>query len=323
VLLRDEIIISNINQDLTVFTINETWFCPIKCKYCHIRNKASLLDKTVLSTENLIEGCNQAKKLQFKEYRISGGEPTIIGEKLFYDAKIIKKIVNKKPSLLTSGFFLSDIWCENASNLFSNIFISAESPINPYHSHTNPNQITNLIKERSSKKLPLKFGVILIPPTSYKHLYEIFSFFYNGVDGLSYPQISSPSIRSYIQPNHYQLSHLKDQTSRIFRDFGPIPFYFTEFIGPIQTFSNKIKRYVININPDGGFTPYSSAQDALYNKISDLNSINRHNSECKKCNWADCCNPWENRINIPTRQLCKVRISLFEGIFEGLKKFGN
>ena len=306
--------------DFKVFTINETWYCPIRCSYCHVTKKADLSDKTILSKANLRIACSQAKGYDFDEYRFSGGEPTVIKDKLFEDANIVREIAGRKPVLLTSGYGLSEEWCRNAENLFSNIYISSESPILPYHKKINPDLIVELIKNYSSKKVPLKLGLTLIRPEGYKQLYDIFSYFYEGTNYKSFPQLSSPSLKDYVHPTSNQLEHLQTETEKIFLDYGIIPFYFACFIGTSLFYGEKIDRYVVNVNPDGQYSPFNSISEALDNEI--LASLKRKNErrECVNCEWADSCNPWDTGVDAPDAQLCQVRKAIFSGIYKGLSR---
>lgn len=306
--------------DLTVLTMNETWYCPVRCGYCHITQKASLMDKKTLSTLALIKVCKEAKKYGFKEYRFSGGEPTVIGDKLFEHAKIVLKIVGKKPILLTSGYNLSEEWCEKAVNLFSAIYVSLESPIKPLHSLIRTDDILHFIREYSSDELPLKLGCTLIRPESYKHLYHIFSYLYEGTHGTSFPQLSSPTLKDYIAPTQTQLKYLQAETAKIYADYGIVPWYFSDIIGSVLHMKDRANRYVANLNPDGAFYPYSSLADALNQEILiKQKSLSERRPNCIKCEWFDCCNPFDNGIKIPYSNLCSLRKTLFQGILNGLE----
>jgi MoaA/NifB/PqqE/SkfB family radical SAM enzyme len=310
--------------DITVLTINETWYCPVKCPYCHITLKASLEDTRKLETEDLISACKEANRIGINQYRFSGGEPTIVGETLFEHAKIVTKITGKKPLLLTSGFNLSEEWCSEARNLFSGIYISAESPIKPFHSVIKPEKILHFIKQYSTKSLPLQLGITLIKPECYPKLYEIFSYLYEGADRKTIPQLSSPSLKNYISPTMSQLRYLKEETEKIFANFGIIPYYFSEFVGSLLHIRDKANRFVINLNPYGKFHPFSSLKEGLQRQVTLRKRIMFEKIEkCRECAWKDCCHTFDGGIinKIPYFSICSTRKTIYQGILDGLEIF--
>lgn len=314
---------SNGNEASTILTLNETWYCPIKCWYCHIRRKASLDNKRELNMENLIKACEKAVELGFNEYRFSGGEPTCVGDRLFEHARKIYEITGNKPSLLTSGYNLSEEWCEKAKNIFTAIYISVEDPIDPYHKVTDPDTILNFIKNFSSKQLPLKLGLTLIKPESYEHIYDTYSYLFKGTGKKCFPQLSSPYIYKYKIPTLNQVKDLCTETKKIFSEYGAIPFYFSEYIGAFPLSRKKIYRHVVNLNPDGTFYPFSSIDEALSQTTLRRKEQLNAREDCKICEWFDFCNPIDEHMKIHYSDLCFIRKSVFEAILEGLEIYGE
>lgn len=307
----------------TILTLNETWYCPLKCWYCHIRRKASLDDKRELDTKDLIKACEETVELGFDEYRLSGGEPTCIGDRLFEHAEKVYEITGKKPALLTSGYNLSEEWCDKAKNIFSGIYISVENPIDPYHKVTDPDILLHFIKDFSSKQLPLKLGLTLIKPESYGHLYDIYSYLLKGTDKRCFPQLSSPYIHEHKIPTLNQVKALCIETRKIFSEYGTVPFYFSEYIGVFPLSRKKINRHVVNLNPDGTIYPYSSIREALSCTISSrVEQLNKR-TDCKTCEWFDFCNPIDEHMDVHYSDLCFIRKAIFEAMLEGLEIYGE
>ena len=135
------------NNTLTVLTISLTWNCPVKCDYCHITSKASLDDKEIISRENLIQELKIAIDNNIDEIRFSGGEPVVIGDKLFEYADIVYDITGKKTNLLTSGIGINSKWLSKAKNKFLGIYVSVENPIEQYQTVVNNASILNSLRK--------------------------------------------------------------------------------------------------------------------------------------------------------------------------------
>lgn len=310
----------------TLLSINVTWYCPVKCSYCHILFKASHRDKTILSKRVLKQEVINARNLGIEDIRFSGGEPIAIGNKLFEYAKIVFDNFGKKPSILTSGIGINDEWLRKASGLFSGILISVENPFNPLQFVTNADKLLRQIKENHSKELPLYPGLTIVHPSDFNKLPEIFDYIYDATDQISYPQLGSLSHRDFKTLSKEELHNLESSTEKIFTKYGYLKYYFTDFIGSLDLSLKNTRRIVVNLNPNGLYGFHRNLMEAIENKkrSEESNDIAQKLSPlCNKCRWNDICNYHLTSLGEIRYDWCDVRLALWKGITKGIEKFAK
>jgi MoaA/NifB/PqqE/SkfB family radical SAM enzyme len=306
-------------RDWTVLNINVTWFCPVKCKYCHITSKASREDPVVLDEKKLIKECKKGMKLGVKEYRFSGGEPLFLGDKLFEYAEVVYKITDKKPAVLTSGFYMNEIWLKKARGRFSGIYISVENPLGPLQTVVDFNKMLDVIRNNTSKELPIKYGVTLVTAEHFKNLGKIFKMMYGNVNRAFMPQLEYPCLKDFIPPGKEELVKITKETKLLFKEYGIIPYYFVNIIGSLAFLKDNLSRVVVNLNPDGKYDISQSMLEAFktrYNWIDYSETRQKGSKTCQNCNWVDCCK--QHGVGL-MYDWCELRKAIFTGIYEGLK----
>lgn len=308
-----------LKKDWTVININVTWFCPVHCSYCHVTTKASHEDRLILSPEKLIAECKVGADLGVKEYRFSGGEPASLGDRLFEYADIVFEYTGKKPAVLTSGVYLNDDWLKKARGKFSGIYISVENPLSPLQTVVDSTKVLRIIKDNFSDDLPIKYGVTLITAPQFKNISQIFDLFYKNVDQTFMPQFDYPCLKDFTSPTKEELEDIACETTKLFKKYGLIPFYFVDVIGSLLFLKEKFLRVVVNLNPDGTYDINDSMLNAFKMKYSWLDySFNRQQNSpaCQKCEWFDTCR--YHSIGL-MYDWCNLRGALFGGMYEGLK----
>lgn len=306
-------------KDWTVLNINVTWFCPVKCSYCHITSKASREDPVVLDKNKLIKECKEGVKLGVKEYRFSGGEPLFLGDKLFEYADEVYKITNKKPAVLTSGFYMNEDWLKRAKRKFSGIYLSVENPLGPLQTVVDWQKMLQIIGENTSSELPLKYGVTLVTAAHFQNLGKIFKMMYKNVKGAFMPQLEYPCLKDFMPPNKEELQEIEKETKLLFKEYGIIPYYFVNIIGSLAFLKDDLFRVVVNLNPDGRFDIDRSMWEAFktrYNWIDYSLDKQKGSKTCQGCEWVDCCK--QHGVGL-MYDWCDLRKAIFAGIYEGLK----
>lgn len=303
-------------NDIVELTFNLTWYCPIHCEYCYRARINDNSDMRILSEDALRRECQKAKQIGITQYRFSGGEPLSIGDKLFEYADIVYEVTGHKPVVLTSGYLITNNWLEKARNKFLSIAISVDNPFK----YSASNKMLNMIREYTSKELPLTYGVTLVEATYFNKVFDIFKLMYENVDRKFMPQLDYNCLQNYVQPTKEQCNDLIENTKKIITTYGLPPYYFVYLIGSPLWIDNNIQRYVLNLHPEGNYQIYENMEERLsverrwrsYLREQQLNS-----KLCLKCEWIDVCQHhplWDIRYD-----WCSLRKALFEGMYLGLK----
>jgi len=306
-------------RDLSVLTFDVTWYCPVKCPYCYITMKVSRDDRAILSREDLVRECKVGAKYGIKEYRFSGGEPTIIGDRLFEYADIVYDITGLNPTLLTSGVCITDRWLRKARNKFSVIAVSVENPLEPLQTVVDPKKMLKIIREHVSEELPFRYGLTLVTAPHFKDIVTIFEMLYDNVDGRFMPQLDYPCLRNFVNPSPSELRDITVSTGELFRKYGVIPYYFAYLIGSLVWLNRDALRIVLHLYPNGRYEMYDSMLErwqAEYRWQYYALEQQSLSDTCKKCGWLDSCKHHpEGRLRY---DWCDLRRAIFEGIYEGL-----
>ena len=212
------------------FSITLTGKCNAHCSYCHFyarkaRKKVmcdiseELFESYLLFVREVIKKFSNHKDIQVG-YRFSGGEPLILGEKLFRYAQRAYEITGEKPFILTNGKAINEEFIKIAKryNSIGHLYVSIENPLNPDPGAPNPFAIIEKIKKFSSEDLPIVPGVVVIKNEHFKDLFKIARFLYKELNGL--PTFSERGYGLYSPPTKRQLRDLYKNIEKIITHYS-------------------------------------------------------------------------------------------------------
>lgn len=243
-----------------IYTLNVvvTGRCNAACTYCHYyarhdrKSVAHDISDELFETYMDFADC-WGKKMSGKiSCRFSGGDPMVLGDRLFQLADTGFRKTGMRPFVLTAGKALGKKWVEQArASAISHAFVSVENPIHPDPGAPNPFKVIRAIAKYDSPEFPIIPGVCVVPNNCFKHLYEICDWFYNEVGSI--PLICEVNYSLYQSPTEDEWEELTEVLPRIINDF----FQKTQ----LNLFSSVVPEYAY-----GGMDPY----------VFDLNLENSH-----------------------------------------------
>lgn len=232
------------------FSIIVTEKCNMHCTYCHFFEHVTKKSARDMSNSQLINYFNFIN--YFKEnieghnvdYRFSGGDPIVLGDRLFEIADMGYKITGVKPYFLTAGNGISENWIEKARrSSLSACMISIENPLNPDPGAMNPYEIMKIMKKYDSEDFRLLPGVTVVRNENFKDIYEISRIVYEEIGLL--PKIQEINYGAYESPTDEQLESLYDNLYRVVRDFkGKTYFDYFSYISPIYNACHHKKKNI-------------------------------------------------------------------------------
>lgn len=283
----------NTSEKIYSISVGVTGRCNLNCTYCHYFKSHSRSNFAYdISDEQFIVYMNFIKSWianvdAITSFRFSGGEPMILGDRLFQLADKAFEIVGARPYILTAGKDLSQEWVDKARNsAISHLYVSIENPINPDSGSVDPAVLAKKIRKYNSEDLPIVPGVCVIPNNCFAHLYEICHWFYNEMGTI--PLICEINYGAYKAPTDNELKELGDNLGRVVEDF----FSKTH----LNLFSSIIPEYAY-----GGIDPYlfelnleNSHQITTNNILEKITEIESHTETSGYprlyCKQSDC--PW-------------------------------
>jgi len=209
---------------LYTITIGVTGRCNAACSYCHYYRDNKRKEVAYDISDELFDTYIEfvARWLDTiagqTTYRFSGGEPLVLGDRLFILADRAYARTSVKPFVLTSGKALSEPWVQKATrSSISHLFVSIENPVHPARGAPNPKKVAKAIQTLDSSSLPIVPGVCVIPNNCFKHLYEICCWFYDELGRI--PVISEINYSAYTSPTETEWNDLSSNLERVVRDF--------------------------------------------------------------------------------------------------------
>lgn len=208
------------------YTVNigVTGRCNSACSYCHyyrVHNKKDIaydISDDLFDTYIDFIACWMDNIPGETTYRFSGGDPMVLGDRLFKLADRARARTSLKPFILTSGGALSESWVKKAArSSINHVFVSIENPIRPDSGAPDPKKIVKAIRDLDSESLPIAPGVCVIPNDCFKHLHEICSWFYDELGRI--PVISEINYSAYTPPTEVEWNDLSVNLERVICDF--------------------------------------------------------------------------------------------------------
>jgi MoaA/NifB/PqqE/SkfB family radical SAM enzyme len=207
------------------FNVVVTGRCNAACSYCHYyqrRNRRSIWkdisDEQFEHYMRFIKyWCDVVEGETF--YRFSGGDPMVLGDRLFDLAERAFQVTGKRPFVLTAGKALTVDWIEKAKlSKLSYASVSFENPFSPAPGAPAPGKLASVIRKLNSAEFPLIPGVCVIYPSEFKNLLRIADWFSSEIGEI--PVLHEVNYDAYVRPTDEELTFLESNIDAILRKYG-------------------------------------------------------------------------------------------------------
>jgi hypothetical protein len=282
-----------------LYTINVvvTGRCNTNCTYCHYysgreRSQVSYdISDSQFDTYMyfIAEWSKQVNGLV--SYRFSGGDPMVLGDRLFALSKRGFEITGIKPFILTAGKALNSEWVDKAKQSpISHVFVSIENPIAPDPGAPNPFNVIKSIQEYNSNDLPIVPGVCVVPNHCFANLYEICSWFYEQIGRI--PIISEVNYAAYTSPTEQQWQDLAVNLEKVISVFQTkTSLNLFPYISPELNYGTY-DPYIFELDLENSYEMnHANYQSKLQDVMRKLFDINYPSLNCGQtgCDWFDFC----------------------------------
>lgn len=330
----------NTEKIILCFSIIVTGRCNANCSYCHFfatRNRQNIgyniSDKLFDTYVSFLSGVKRILPANIElQCRFSGGEPLLLGDRLFKLARRIYQSVSIKPFILTNGALINKEFIDAAKqNPYINfLYVSLENPLEPDRGAFNPEEIMKKMMKYNSKRLPIIPAVAVINNEHFKNLYKICRIFYKKLRCL--PTISELNYSLFTSPTKKQLEELYENVFKIVKFFHlKTAIKLFPYISPELCYGG-FPHYIIELNLEN---KYGLTKNNINRKlIPVLNQLKKSYPELhckhKDCDWYNDCKwvkwVWKEgfgKIN-PSEKIknyCEMKKIISVAFFEALKSF--
>jgi len=319
-----------------LFTINivVTGRCNAACSYCHYylaRNRKEVAYDISNELFDVYMGfVSYWNKVVpgTTTYRFSGGDPMVLGDRLFDLANRAYKQTSIRPFVITAGKALSREWIDKAkTSAISHLYVSIENPIRPAKGAPSPHKVIKEIKELDSQELPIIPGVCVIPNDCFKNLYDICSWFYDQLGRI--PLIAEINYAAYVTPTEPEWVALQSNIERVICEFASkTPLNLFSSISPELAYGT-IDPYIFELDLENSYgMNMGNIPETLDSVLEKLRFKNYPALICKNkdCSWWEFCGNtkwyWQgDKVNGRTRKLddyCRFKRIINDAYYKAL-----
>lgn len=323
-------------EDIWALSITITGRCNCSCSYCHYyayrdREKYNfdMPEELFKNYVRLIKTIQQKyhSKLQV---RFSGGEPLVIGDKLFDYCNYLYHETGLKPYILTNGKALNSEIIEKAKNANVSAFlVSVENPFDESEGAPSTKETLKKIALLDNSEVRILPAVVVVKNEYFDKLIDICDYFYENIGTL--PVISELTFHAFQSPTKDQLVALYENVKGIAQKYyGISPIRIFPYISP-ELYASGDKNYLneLDIENTIGITESNVEEIAplLLKKLE--RSYNEYDCPNKECDWYEDCKiiKWlwffdgkditlteKNRLN----DYCSMKKAINGGLYDGI-----
>ena len=320
-------------NDIWCISISSTGRCNCNCSYCHVYARHAKENYTIDITDEMFDGIidtivyiknNYHKNIQV---RFSGGEPLVLGDRLFSMTKRLYDKTGYEAVVLSNGLLIDDQVIEKAHEAHIGAFAcSIENPLNPAVGAPDPDIVLDKIKKYNDAKVEVLPGVMIIKNESFEDLKKIADYVYSKMEML--PVFSELSFHAYESPTKTQLEALYSNIKDIVKDYyGLTPLRFFPYVSP-ELHGNGERNFITSIELEDADV---FAKGAEYGAELLFQRLNKSyiNPLCNKtdCDWHEDCElikwTWNNttkriKKEDKLRDFCNFKQTVNNALYDGL-----
>lgn len=321
-------------EDLWVLSITVTGRCNCDCSYCHFYDrrdrKEYMRDIEDELYEKYIDLINEIKNNVHKniQVRFSGGEPLIIGDRLF---ELSSKLYNKtgiKPYVLTNGRLLNKDVVEKAKENYIQAFlVSIENPLDEAEGAPKTKETLKVIRDLDSKEVRVTPAIMIVKNNMFKNLSQIADYIYNEIGVL--PSFAELTYQAYERPTDEEFKELYFNVREICKKYyGKTSIRIFPYVSP-EYYANGQRNYLTELDIDNliGITS-SNIKQVVENMFKKLEKSYRENP-CSKseCEWYEDCRilkwiwvcPTQNAsVEEKLIDYCKFKNTINNAMYDGI-----
>lgn len=323
-------------EDIWALSITITGRCNCNCSYCHYYAYRDRKKYNFDMPEDLFKNYVRLIKIIQKKYhkklqvRFSGGEPLVLGDKLFEYCKYLYQETGLKPYILTNGKALDNKIIEKAQkSKVSAFLVSVENPFDESEGAPSTKETLQKIATLDNNVVRVLPAVVVVKNEYFHKLIDICDYFYERIGTL--PVISELTFHAFQSPTEEQLKALYENVKNIAQKYyGVAPIRIFPYISP-ELYASGDKNYLneLDIENTIGINESNAEEIAplLLKKLE--NSYNQYDCPNNQCDWYEDCKiiKWlwffdgESITNTGTNRLkdyCLMKKAINGGLFDGI-----
>lgn len=323
-------------DDLWALSVTVTGRCNCSCSYCHFyshrdRKKFSI-DISDELFDNYLNLINEIKNNLHNniQVRFSGGEPLVLGDRIFELSNRMYEITGIEPYVLTNGKLLSkDIIEKSKKSHISAFLVSIENPFDEADGAPKTKEVLKIIKDLDSKEVRVLPAIMIIKNNMFKNLLSIADYVYNEIGLL--PSFAELTYQAYESPTDEELSDLYTNIKKIAsKYYEKTPIRIFPYVSP-ELYANNQLNYLNELDLENSLNlKLSNVEEVskkMFKKLENSYKVN----PCKNrdCDWYEDCRIikwlWFYSTNNVTseqklKDYCRFKKVINSALYEGIIK---
>lgn len=285
-------------KKLFSFSIIATERCNVRCTYCHFYSHVSrssrrdISDRMYTKYLDFIRAIGERNPTSVVTFRFSGGDPTVLGKRLFELADEGFSVTGVEPYILTAGKCLTDAYVAEArKHHISALVVSLENPLNPDPGALDPMWVMKRVRALSTGDLPIRLGSTIVQNEDFGDVAEICDIVFDCTGQL--PKLQEKNFFAYESPTESQLQDLHENLVAAIRKYHRLaPLNFFPYVSPEFSASHgNLPTYLMELDIDNRYQIGSRSQSTSEQQLERIVAHNYPALDCSnpKCQWRSGC----------------------------------
>lgn len=262
--------------------------------------------------------------------RLSGGEPLVMGNKMFEITDYIAANTGIKPYVMTNGKLLSKETIQMAKqHNVSSFVVSVENPFDVSNGAVDSRETIEKFALLQNEDVPLYFGMMVIANNQFKNILKIADLFFESTGTI--PPICEINYLPYESPSDEELADLYENVKSVVRKYnGKTPLSLFPYVIPEYYSGNqKGTEFLTELPIDDKHGMLTKADADIMDSTRSQIDRSYFAYECPdvNCDWRDSCHHLKWVWNMDTKKVrsedkmkdyCKFKKTLSAAFFDAL-----
>lgn len=315
-------------NDTLCLSIIVTNRCNLRCSYCHYCSRISPqlrnadIEDTVFDRYLTLIDWIKSHLHRNVQVRFSGGEPLVLGERLYQLADRASRRLGVGVHVLTNGALLNSAVVRSAAECGISAFLaSIENPFDIDKGSISPTVVLNNIGTLASTSVAILPAVVIVRNHLFSRLPELADYFFDRIGVV--PTISEMNFGAYVPPTQPELRQLREAVKVVVTKYvGRSPLVLFPYIVPELAYCFE-NRYLLEFGlvPRRSNFLSCSIDECVTEVVRCLaNAYPRVNCRRYECAWHHNCRraKWLWLSKMP--DYCAFKRAISQGYYEAITR---
>ena len=281
------------DEDIWALSITVTGRCNCNCSYCHFyarHKKQAFNDISDTLFNQYIKVIKEIKSHYHAnlQVRFSGGEPLILGDRMFELASRLYEQTGIDIYILSNGLLINeDVIRKSKANHIKAFLVSIENPFDVSSGAPDPDSVLDIIKRYDSLDVRVLPAIMVIRNNHFKDMPQIADYVYQRIGCL--PSFAEINYQGLERITANQLQEFRSAIYQIASKYlHKTPIKIFPYLSP-ELYIPGVRNYLTELDMENTIACGSNENviENLYNKL--LHSYRKNPCTDSSCEWYEDC----------------------------------